>query len=266
LLPLAAILLTIGLLTGFVAGLIGVGGGIVLVPVLYYGLGQLGVGVEVRMHLAVGTSLSTIVFTAWRSARAHRAQGAVDDGLLRAWIAPVLLGVLAGSAVAGVLDGRLLTALFGAIALAVSLHMAFGRPEWRLAGLPGAGPWRAALGAALGFGSVLLGLGGGTLGVPVLTLLGVPIRRAVGTAAGLGVLIAVPGTLGFVLSGLGVPGRPPLSLGYVNLPSLALIAPATMLAAPLGARAAHALPRAHLRAIFSLFLALTGLRMLLELS
>jgi len=260
------LLLAIGLLTGFVAGLIGVGGGIVLVPVLYHGLGQLGVAADVRMHVAVGTSLSTIVFTAWRSARAHRVRGALDEPLLRAWIAPVLLGVIAGSAVAGALDGRLLAALFGAVALAVSFHMAFGSPEWRVAELPKAGPWRAALGAALGFGSVLLGLGGGTLGVPVLTLLGVPIRRAVGTAAGLGVLIAVPGTLGFVVSGLGVPGRPPLSLGYVNLPSLALIAPATMLAAPLGARAAHALPRARLRALFALFLGLTGLRMLLELA
>jgi len=254
------------LFTGFVAGLIGVGGGIVLVPVLYHGLAQLGVAADVRMHVALGTSLSTIVFTAWRSARAHRQRGAVDAALLRGWIAPVLLGVAAGSALAGVLDGRLLAALFGAVAVAVSLHMAFGSPEWRVAELPSAGPWRAALGAALGFASVLLGLGGGTLGVPVLTLLGVPIRRAVGTAAGLGVLIALPGTLGYVLTGLGVSGRPLWSLGYVHLPSLALIAPATALAAPLGARAAHALPRARLRALFAIFLALTGLRMLLELA
>ncbi|MDH3519112.1 MAG: sulfite exporter TauE/SafE family protein [Myxococcales bacterium] len=263
LLPFVALLLGAGLVAGFVAGLIGVGGGIVLVPVLYHVFEHFGVDPNVRMHLAVGTSLSTIVFTAWRSMRAHRARGAVDEALLRSWIAPVLFGVLVGVALASVLGGRVLALIFGGVALGVALHMALGNAEWRVAELPQAGLLRSALGAAIGCCSVLLGLGGGTLAVPTLTLLGVPIRRAVGTAAGLGLLISLPGTLGFVLAGVGVPERPPLSLGYVNLLGLALIAPVTMLAAPWGAGLAHAVPRVGLRRAFALFLAVTSVRMLL---
>lgn len=263
---LAGTLLASGLVAGFVAGLLGVGGGIVLVPVLFHVFTELGIDPQVRMHLAVGTSLSTIIFTAWRSVGAHRAREAVDDALLRAWIAPVLAGVLLGSASASALGGPVLMTLFAVIGLAVALHMAFGSERWRLAGLPPGGAARRALGAAVGFFSVLMGLGGGTLGVPVFTLLGVPIQRAVGTAAGLGLIIAIPGAAGFVIAGLGVPGRPPLSLGYVNAVGLALIASATMLAAPWGARLAHAVPRTALRRAFALFLAFTSLRMLLQLS
>jgi uncharacterized membrane protein YfcA len=264
-LPLAGTLLATGLVAGFIAGLLGVGGGIILVSVLFHVFTEFGIDEQVRMHLAVGTSLSTIIFTAWRSVAAHRSRGAVDDALLRAWIVPVLLGVALGSACARVFGGSVLMALFAVVALAVAFHMTFGREEWRLADLPPAGVARRLLGALIGMLSVLMGLGGGALGVPIFTLLGVPIRRAVGTAAGLGLLIAIPGTLGFVAAGLGVPGRPPLSLGYVNAVGLALIAPATMLAAPWGARLAHAVPRRALRRAFALFLALTSLRMLLEL-
>ncbi|HEY5656947.1 MAG TPA: sulfite exporter TauE/SafE family protein [Myxococcota bacterium] len=264
-LPLAATLLATGLFAGFLAGLLGVGGGIVLVAVLFHVFTEFGIDEAVRMHLAVGTSLSTIIFTAWRSVGAHRARGAVDDALLRAWVVPILLGVVLGSALARVLAGPALMTVFAVVALLVAFHMAFGREEWRLADLPPAGAARHVLGATIGMLSVLMGLGGGALGVPTFTLLGVPIRRAVGTAAGLGLLIAIPGTLGFVLAGLGVPGRPPFSLGYVNGVGFALIVPATMLAAPWGARVAHAVPRTALRRAFAIFLAITSVRMLLEL-
>jgi len=250
-LPLAALLLATGLVAGVVGGMLGVGGGIVIVPVLYHLLGRLGVDPSVRMHLAVGTSLGTIVLTALRSVQSHRVRGAVDEALLRSLALAVLVGVLAGSLLARRVDGRVLTGVFGAVALVVALHMALGREGWKLRdGLP-EGPARAALGALIGFFSVLMGLGGGTLGVPILSIFGVPIHRA-----------AVPGCISFALSGQGVPGRPPFSVGYVSLLGLAAITPATWLAAPLGARLAHALPRVWLRRAFALFLALTAARML----
>ena len=261
LLPLAALLVLTGLLAGGVAGLLGVGGGIVIVPVLFHVFTQMGIDPAVRMHLAVGTSLATIVVTAWRSVRSHHARGAVDVSLLRAWVAPVLVGTLLGSAAARFASSAALGAVFASVALCVAVHLAFSRESWRIGDhLPG-GAGGAALGGGIGFFSVLMGLGGGTLGVPVLTLFGVPIHRAVGTAAGLGLVIGVPGAVSFAASGWGVPGLPQGSLGYVNLLGFALIVPATWLAAPWGARLAHVAPQRTLRRIFALFLAFTSLRM-----
>jgi uncharacterized membrane protein YfcA len=263
-LPLAALLLLTGVVAGLAAGLLGVGGGIVIVPVLFYVFTQQGVDPSLCMHLAVGTSLATIVVTAWRSTRSHYQSGAVDLPLLRSWVAPVLVGVLAGSFVARVAGGAALGLVFATVALLVSLHMAFGRESWRLAEAPPSGAARLALGTGIGFFSLLMGLGGGTLGVPVLTLVGLPIHRAVGTAAGLGLVISIPGALTFVASGWGVPELPPFSLGYVNMLGFALIVPATWFAAPLGVRLAHAAPRLTLRRLFALFLGLTSLRMFAE--
>ncbi len=266
LLPLAVLLFLTGLLAGGVAGLLGVGGGIVIVPVLFHVFTELGIDPAVRMHLAVGTSLATIVVTAWRSSRSHHARGAVDVALLRAWIGPVLLGVLLGSATARYASGPALSAVFATVALCVAVHLAFSRESWRIAdGLP-RGPGRVALGSGIGFFSVLMGLGGGTLGVPILTLFGSPIHRAVGTAAGLGLVIGVPGAISFAASGWDVPGLPQGSLGYVNLLGFALIVPATWLSAPWGARLAHVAPQRTLRRAFALFLALTSLRMFIGLT
>ena len=143
--------------------------------------------------------------------------------------------------------------------------MAFGRESWRLADAPPTGPRRLAIAGGVGLVSVMMGLGGGTVGVPTLTLLGVPIHRAVGTAAGLGSAIAIPGAIGLGLAGIGVPGRPPGCLGYVNAIGFALIVPTTWWAAPLGARFAHAVSQRTLRRGFAFFLALTALRMLVDL-
>jgi uncharacterized membrane protein YfcA len=244
LLPLAVLLVLTGLLAGGVAGLLGVGGGIVIVPVLFHVFTELGIDPAVRMHLAVGTSLATIVVTAWRSSRSHHARGAVDVALLRAWIGPVLLGVLLGSATARYASGPALSAVFATVALCVAVHLAFSRESWRIAdGLP-RGPGRVALGSGIGFFSVLMGLGGGTLGVP----------------------IGVPGAISFAASGWDVPGLPQGSLGYVNLLGFALIVPATWLSAPWGARLAHVAPQRTLRRAFALFLALTSLRMFIGLT
>jgi len=263
---LSVLLLATGAVAGLLAGLLGVGGGIVIVPVLYHVFAQHGIDPAVRMHVAVGTSLASIVVTAFRSVRSHHAHGAVDVALLRRWVVGVAAGVLLGTWIAGELSGSLLTAVFASVALGVALYMAFGSEQWRLRAEPPVGAARFAVGGGIGFVSVLMGLGGGTLGVPTLTLLGVPIHRAVGTAAGLGLVIAIPGVIGFLLSGQGVPGRPPLSVGYVNAVGFASIVPATWLAAPLGARLAHRISRVALRRAFAAFLGATSLRMLVELA
>jgi len=259
--PFALALVAAGIVAGTVAGLLGVGGGIVIVPVLYHVFSALDVDPAVLMHLAVGTSLATIIPTAIVSARAHRRRGAVDAALLRAWAPGLIAGVVVGGLAAGPLKGSVLTAVFAVIALAVAAHMAFVSADFRVAPSPPGGPGRHVLSFLIGGCSALMGIGGGTLSVPVLTALGTPIHRAVGTAAAIGIVIAVPGTAAFIYGGLGVAGRPPASLGYVSLIGFALIVPATMLTAPLGARLAHWLAVAGLKRAFAAFLALTSARM-----
>jgi len=255
----------LGAVVGLLAGLLGVGGGIVVVPVLYHGFSQLGLDPAVRMHVAVATSLATVAVTAFRSARSHHARGAVDTQLLSVWIPGVAVGSALGTALVAVMGGRALTGVFGSIALLVALHMAFGRESWRIAETPPTGTAGRLLAGAVGFVSVMMGLGGGTVGVPTLTLFGVGMRRAVATAAGLGTAIAVPGAIGLALAGAGVPGRPPGCVGYLNLFGFALIVPTTWLAAPVGARFAHAISQPALRRGFAIFLGLAALRMLLDL-
>lgn len=261
---LAGAMLVGGLLAGFVAGLLGVGGGIVAVPALFQAFSFLGVESGVRMHLAVGTSLATIVMTSLFSARAHYRRGAVDTGLLRLWAGPVVGGVVAGSAVSGIVSGAALSAVFAVVAAVVAVHMAAFHERVRIAAALPARAATAAMGAVVGLISSMMGIGGGTLSVPLLSLFSYPIRGAVGTAAAVGLLIAVPGTLGFAVSGLDIAGRPPGSLGYVNLIGFAAVVPASMLAAPWGAAAAHRIPPPLLRRAFAAFLLLTAARLLFD--
>ncbi|WP_241503707.1 sulfite exporter TauE/SafE family protein [Ferruginivarius sediminum] len=261
LLLLAAAMLAAGLLAGFVAGLLGVGGGIVVVPVLFQAFTMLDVDPAVRMHLAVGTSLATIIPTGLRSARAHQRRGAVDMELLRAWGVPVLLGVLLGSALSSVVGGDVLSGVFAVVALVVAVQMAVFGPQAKLADqLPGQ-PAKSLMAGVIGTISAMMGIGGGTLSVPILSLFNYPIRYAVGTASAIGLIIAVPGTAGFVIAGWGAAGLPPLSVGYVNLLAFAVIVPTTILTAPLGAKAAHTIPQRALRLSFAAFLFITSLRM-----
>ena len=250
-----------GLVGGTVAGLLGVGGGIVLVPVLYQTLGILGIDESVRMPIAVGTSLATIIPTSIRSTLSHHGKGAVDWDVLRSWAIPTVVGVVLGSWLASIIGGRGLTAVFAVGALVLGLYMALARDDWRLGDvLPrGIGAW--ALGVANGCLSVLMGIGGGTLGVTVMTLYGTTIHRAVATAAGFGLIIGLPGAIGMIVNGWNAPNLPPYSLGYVNLVGLALIVPATIVAAPWGVALAHRLSRHTLRLAFGVFLCLTALRM-----
>ncbi|MEP2707028.1 MAG: sulfite exporter TauE/SafE family protein [Roseibium sp.] len=259
---LAVALLATGVVAGIIAGLLGVGGGIVIVPVLYYMFTALNVDQTVLMHVAVGTSLATILATGTSSARAHFKRGSVDMDLLKRWWWAIALGVAAGATLAGNISGGTLTLVFGIVALAVSANMLLRKEGAALADkLPGS-PLKETLGFLIGGISVMMGIGGGTLGVPTLTLFNYPIRKAVGTAAAIGLIIAVPGTLLSVYFGWGVDGRPPFSLGYVNLIGFILIIPASTYTAPLGAKIAHAIDPSKLKRIFALFLGFTGLRMI----
>ena len=261
LLGLATALLATGLVAGVLAGLLGVGGGIVIVPVLYHLFTLLGVDESVRMHAAVGTSLATIIPTSILSSRAHRKRGSLDMALIKRLMPSVIVGVIVGSVASRFLSGASLTAVFACMALLVALNMAFKRDGFALRdGLPGP-VGTALMGSGIGGVSTLMGIGGGTLSVPILNALRVPMHTAVGTGAMLGMVISVPGALAFVLNGLDVPLRPPLSLGYVNLLGMALIVPATMATTGWGATLAHRIDAKRLRQVFAAFLALTALRM-----
>ncbi|MDW3205106.1 MAG: sulfite exporter TauE/SafE family protein [Alphaproteobacteria bacterium] len=261
LLPFALALLATGAVAGTLAGLLGVGGGIVIVPILFLLLPAFGVPESVRMHLAVGTSLATIVPTGLVSAQSHWKRGGVDIDLLKLLGPWVILGVAIGIVVGTRAGGDTLKIIFAAVALLVSIHMGVGREGWTVAKSLPAWPGRAVIGGWIGGFSVVMGIGGGTLGVPTLSAFNVPIRRAVGTAAALGPVIALPGVIGFVISGFGNPDLPPFSLGYANLLAFAVIVPATIAFAPLGAKLAHTIPPKLLRRLFALFLFVTSCRM-----
>lgn len=263
--PFAIGLLFTGVIAGILAGLLGVGGGIVIVPVLFHVFTALGIDDSVRMHMAVGTSLATIIPTSIRSLRAHHKKGAVDFDILKTWALPIFFGVVIGTIVAAYVNGRVLTGIFATFAMAVSFNMAFGRESWRLGPEMPSRVTQSAMASTMGTLSTMMGIGGGTFGVTMMTLFSVPIHRAVATAAGFGLVISVPGMIGFLISGLGVEARPPFSVGYVNLVGFALIVPMTVLAAPLGVHIAHALPKKRLTQAFAFFLALTSVRMFYSL-
>jgi uncharacterized membrane protein YfcA len=253
-----------GVVGGLVAGLLGVGGGIVVVPVLYHVLALLNVDPDVRMHLAVGTSLATIIPTSFSSVSSHNSKGAVDWTLLREWFVPMLIGVVIGTALAGFAKGQTLALIFGVVALPVALHLAFGGEDRRLSDHLPTGPLGLLLPAGIGGLSTMMGIGGGTVGVPAMTLCGVPIHRAVGTASAFGAIISIPGTIGSVITGWHATHLPPYSFGYVNLLGFILIAPASYFMAPVGANLAHSIDRKRLRAVFALFIAITAGRMLYD--
>lgn len=259
-LGLIAALIASGIIAGLMAGLFGIGGGAVLVPVLYQFLAILGVDESVRMHVAVATSLGIIVPTSLRSFFAHKARGAVDMELLKSWLIPLPLGVVAASLVAAHVSGQGLKGIFAVIAVAVSLRMFFNRDSWRLGNdIPGF-PIRPLCGALIGFFSTLMGIGGGVMNNTFMTLYGRPIHQAVATSAGTGVLISIPGVIGMVWAGWGEPLLPQFSLGYVNLLGVAVIMPLTTFAAPFGVKLAHRMPKRALELAFGTFLMLVAIR------
>lgn len=261
---LAGALLVAGMAGGFVAGLLGVGGGIIIVPVLYYLLGLFGIDENVRMHIATGTSLATIIPTSFSSIRSHNRKGAIDWTLVKRWMPWMVVGVCAGSLLSGLASGDTLSLVFAAVALPIALQFMILKDKADPVDSE-PHPIRPYVPAFLTGGlSTMMGIGGGTIGVPVLTYVGNGIHRSVGTASVFGAIISIPGTLGAIIAGWGAEGLPPYSLGYVNLLGLALIAPTSFLLAPLGARAAHAMNRKWLRLAFAAFLLATAIRMILN--
>jgi len=261
---LLAALAGAGLLAGLVAGLFGIGGGVVIVPSVYYAQAAFGYPEETRMHVAVATSLATIVATSIRSVMAHNSRGAVDWAVLKLWSPWIVVGALAGAFVADLASGAALTAFFGVAALLIAAQLFFGRPDWRLAEeMPGGVP-RAAMGSGMGLASAMMGIGGGTFGVLLMTLCGRSIHKAVGTAAGFGVAIGAPAALGFIVAGWGRADVPPWSLGYVSVPGFVFIAALTVAMAPVGAALAHRLDAAMLRRLFAVGLAATACSLLYE--
>lgn len=263
---LAISLLGAGVITGLLAGLFGVGGGAVIVPVLYQIFGMVGVPEQYRMHLCVGTSLAIIIPTSISSFRTHFSKGMVLMDVLRTWALPVVLGVVTGSYIAAYASGTVLKLVFVFIASINATKLLFGRDSWRFGDhLPGKGTL-SLYGLFVGLASSLMGIGGGVISNMFLTMFGVSMHQAVATSAGLGVLISIPGTLGYIAAGWShASALPPFSLGFVSLLGFLLVAPTSTFLAPYGARMAHRTPKRRLEIAFGLFLVLTAARFLWSL-
>jgi uncharacterized protein len=260
LVPIVAGLLAAGAAIGFLAGLFGVGGGAISVPIFYEVFRLTDNADETAMPLAVGTSLAMIVPTAFLSAREHARLGTVDRGVLRAWALPILAGVAIGSALARVAEPELFQGVFAVVASTLAIRMLVGKSSWHISDALPSRWMLSAYGTAIGLLSALMGIGGGALSTMLLTLYGRPIHEAVATSAGVGILIAVPGTLGYVLAGWGKPGLPVDAVGYVSLLAILVTLPTTLLLTRLGVRVAHALSRSVLSRLFGLFLLAVALR------
>jgi uncharacterized membrane protein YfcA len=255
-----------GVITGLLAGLFGIGGGAVIVPVLYEVFGILTVPDTVRMQLCIGTSLAIIVPTTIQSYLTHRAKGLVVPGVLRLWTVPAVLGVVCGAVIAYFAPSAVFKIAFVVVAGVIATKFMFAGDRWNLGtDLPGPGPMRL-YGFAIGLCSSLMGVSGGSLSNIALTLYGKSLHQAVATSSGLGVPITIVGTLGYVLAGLHDQALlPPLSLGFVSLIGVVIMAPVSSVAAPYGARLAHRLSRRTLEIAFSSFLLLISARFLVSL-
>jgi uncharacterized membrane protein YfcA len=255
-----------GVVTGLLAGLFGIGGGAVIVPVLYEVFRILDVPDEVRMQLCVGTSLAIIVPTNIRSYLAHRAKGAVDHQVVKVWVLPALAGIAIGSVAAAFAPPAVFRLAFVVMAIVIAFKLLFGRDSWQIADdLPGPAGMTV-YGALVGLASSLMGISGGSVSNMILTLYGKPIHKAVATSAGLGVPITVAGTIGYILAGLPQQSLlPPLSLGFVSLIGFALMAPVSSLTAPYGARLAHTLSKRRLEIAFGCFLLVACIRFAVSL-
>lgn len=259
---LSIALVITGAFGGVVAGLLGVGGGIVVVPVLEWTLSLLGFDRSVTLNIAVATSMATIIPTSISSARAHRARHAVDAAVVRSWAPSIVIGAAAGAAVVANVQSHLLALVFGSVALAAAIKMLLPLDGVVLRGSVPVGWQSAWLPGAIGLLSTLMGIGGGTISVPVMTLCNQPVHRAVGTASALGLWISVPATLGFLLARPNAALMPAFTVGYVNLLAFAIIAPTTWLFAPVGAHIGHRLSKRALSIAFGVFLLIVAVRML----
>lgn len=261
------LLLAVGAVAGFLSGLLGVGGGIIFVPSLYFCLRAIGLDESHAMHVAVGTSLALICVTGATSAFAHWRRGSVDTESLKKWVLPMIASAIGGSLFAGLVPSGILRVIFACITMVIAVYMF-------VAGAPKASSFclvvpvrvQKAVMATIALVSSLIGVGGAVMSVPFMNLMGYPMQRAAGTGAALGLIIALPGSVTYMITGLfHLDELPPYSLGYVNLLGLALIVPSSVLMAPLGVQASHSLPRDMLKRVFAVVLLIVSLRMFMTL-
>jgi uncharacterized protein len=270
---LAAALIVAGGITGLLAGVFGVGGGAVVVPVLYELFRAMDVPEEVRMPLCVGTSLAVIIPTSIRSFTAHRAKGAVDMAILRQWAVPVVIGVVFGSVIARYAPPDLFKAIFVGVAGISAVRLLFGKDSWAIGTDMPSRPVMVAYGWLIGVLSSLMGIGGGQLSNLFMTFHGRPIHQAVATSSGLGVLISIPGALGYIYAGWPRAAQYPdvaalqfpLALGFVSLIGFVLFVPTSIWTAPIGARLAHTLSKRRLEVAFGIFLLIVCARFVVSL-
>jgi uncharacterized protein len=273
LLQLALLLIAVGALAGFLAGVFGIGGGAILVPVFYECFRLAGVPLEVRMPLCVGTSLAIIIPTSIRSYRAHDARGAVDQEILRVWWLPILIGVLAGSVTARYAPEKLFKVVFVMVAWFAAVRLLSAKESWRLAGDLPKGPLMRAFGFVVGLLATLMGVGGGVFANVLMTLYGRPIHQGVATSAAIAVLVSIPGAIGYAYAGWPVAAyfpdvlalQFPFALGYVSIIGALVVMPTSLLTAPLGVKVAHAMSRKMLERAYGTYLFLAGARFVISL-
>jgi uncharacterized protein len=273
LIELALLLVAVGALAGFLAGVFGIGGGAILVPVFYECFRLAGVPLEVRMPLCVGTSLAVIIPTSISSFRAHYLRGAVDIDVLKIWWLPIVLGVIAGSVTARYAPERLFKYVFVVVAWSAAARLLLAREDWKFGDELPKGPLMRLYGFLVGILATLMGVGGGLYSNLLMTFYGRPIHQAVATSSALAVLISIPGALGYVYAGWPVAARfpevaalqLPFALGYVSLIGAVLVMPTSLLTAPLGARAAHAMSKRTLEMAFGIYMFIVGGRFLISL-
>ena len=272
-LELALLLVAVGALSGFLAGVFGVGGGAILVPVFYECFRLAGVPLEVRMPLCIGTSLAIIIPTSVSSYRAHFARGAVDVEILKQWWLPVLIGVIAGSVVARYAPERLFRIVFVMLAWSAAARLLLGRETWKFGDDLPRGPLMKIYGFLVGIFSTLMGIGGGLLSNLLMTFYGRPIHQAVATSSALAVLISIPGALGYIYAGWPVAARFPdvvalqwpFAIGYISLIGAVLVMPTGLLTAPLGVKVAHAMSKRALEMAYGTYLFIVGGRFVISL-
>lgn len=260
--PFVLGMMATGIVSGIAAGLLGIGGGAVIVPALSNALLLMGYDPEVVQHVAVGTSLAIIIPTGVMSARAHHKRGALDMEVLKLWAPFIVVGTFVGGLMAGFYSGDVLRIVFAVMAFVIAANIVFAFQTRLMGHLKGSAPTHRISAFVVGYISSLMGIGGGSLTVPTLVAFGHSMHKAVGTSAAIGVAIALSGTAGFLISGWSVEGRPPLSVGYINLLALALVGVLAAVCAPWGAALAHRMDQKTLKYVFAAFLVAVGLNML----
>ena len=260
LLPFIGALLVAGGIAGVLAGLFGIGGGAVLVPIFYQMLGVLEIDESIRMHLSVGTSLAIIVPTSLRSFMGHHEKGAVDMDLLRSFLITVPIGVILATLLVAGASSAVLRIIFAVCCFVIALRLLFGKEDWKLANDIPRGMGKHISGSMIGFFSTFMGIGGGVFNNTFMTLFGRPIHQAVATSSGVGVIISIPGMIGYIWAGWGAEHLPPFSIGFVNVLMVLIIIPITLLVAPIGVKLAHALSKRKLEAGFGIFLIIVAVR------